>query len=210
MADQWYYGYGQTRQGPFTGQQLKELAEAGKIQPMDTVWKEGVEPGVPALRVKNLFPEQELPVPAPAAVQAEPESPAPTAAPVPPAAPAPERGEDQASAPPAASAPAEATAPTPADSSQDLPHPSPEDSTAGAKQKALVGGQAKKGRALAGNGAVIVSQDGYTVYFRKKCTKCGYEDLSKSRMPIRNGVTRAGFFCPKCRKLRQVEIQGMV
>jgi hypothetical protein len=209
MSDQWYFGYGETRQGPFTGQQLKELAEAGKIQPMDTVWKQGVERGVPALRVKNLFPETETPA-APVPVQGEPEAPAPPTASVPPAAPAPESAEAEASAPAAATVPAQATAPNPADSSQELPHPSLEDSAAAAKPKALVGGQPKKGRALAGNGAVIVSQDGYTVYFRKKCTKCGYEDLSKSRMPIRNGVTRAGFFCPKCRKLRQVEIQGMV
>jgi ribosomal protein S27AE len=58
-------------------------------------------------------------------------------------------------------------------------------------------------------GAVIVSQDGTTVYFRKKCSQCGHEETGRSRLPIRNGVTRAGYFCPKCRKLRPVEIQGM-
>jgi hypothetical protein len=67
----------------------------------------------------------------------------------------------------------------------------------------------RKGRATAVRGAVIVSQDGTTVYFRKKCSQCGHEETGRSRLPIRNGVTRAGYFCPKCRKLRPVEIQGM-
>jgi len=63
---------------------------------------------------------------------------------------------------------------------------------------------------VAVKGAVVISQDGQVVQYRKKCIKCGQEDSSKHRMPIRNGVTRASFFCPKCRKLSPVEIQGMV
>jgi hypothetical protein len=63
---------------------------------------------------------------------------------------------------------------------------------------------------VAVKGAVIISQDGESVQYRKKCGKCGCEDASKNRMPIRNGVNRATFFCPKCRKLSPVEIQGMI
>src|SRR5438132_913364 len=66
----------------------------------------------------------------------------------------------------------------------------------------------KKGRAMAVRGAVIVSQDGTMVFYRKKCTQCGHEETGRNRLPIRNGVMRAGYFCPKCRKLRPVEIQG--
>jgi hypothetical protein len=55
MTDQWYYGWDDQILGPFSAQQLRDLAEAGHIQPMDTIWKEGVQDGVPAYRVKNLF-----------------------------------------------------------------------------------------------------------------------------------------------------------
>jgi hypothetical protein len=65
----------------------------------------------------------------------------------------------------------------------------------------------KKGRAIGAKGAVIVRQDGQVVQFRKKCLKCGYEDASKATMPIRNGITRGTFFCPKCRKAGAFAIQ---
>jgi hypothetical protein len=54
-----------------------------------------------------------------------------------------------------------------------------------------------------------MSQDGVTVYYVKKCSECGFEDACRSNMLIGNGVTRAHFFCPKCRKNREVQIQGM-
>jgi GYF domain 2 len=259
MADQWYYGPGATRLGPFTAQELKDLAAAGKIQSTDTIWKEGLEQGVPATRVRNLFPQPQ-PVARPPTASAGAAPPAPTAVekvngPDDQFAPAADHNSGQgqattsgaqgdsgggsAGAPSAlasadtvgsegaASSPSElsgqdgsassetgaateASSPGVAESGQGAPSPVPEDSTVTPKNKSPVGGQPKKGRALSANGAVIVSQDGYTVYFRKKCTKCGYEDLSKSRMPIRSGTTRTGFFCPKCRKLRQVEILGVV
>ncbi|HEX4591740.1 MAG TPA: DUF4339 domain-containing protein, partial [Gemmataceae bacterium] len=57
MNVQWYYATGDTRQGPFSGEELQALAAAGKIQPGDTVWREGVARGVPAHRVKHLFAE---------------------------------------------------------------------------------------------------------------------------------------------------------
>ena len=60
---QWNFAWDKNRLGPFSAAQLRELAEQGKLQPQDTVWKEGVEKGVAAEKVKSLFP----PVPVPAA-----------------------------------------------------------------------------------------------------------------------------------------------
>src|SRR5262245_58682167 len=55
MADMWYYAHGEDRKGPFSGQQLKDLASCGEILATDTVWKEGVARGAPASKVKHLF-----------------------------------------------------------------------------------------------------------------------------------------------------------
>ena len=68
----------------------------------------------------------------------------------------------------------------------------------------------RKRRAIALKGAIITSQDGEYVQYRKKCVDCGHEDSGKSSMRIGQGVTRATFFCPKCRKLRAVELNGQV
>jgi transposase-like protein len=57
-------------------------------------------------------------------------------------------------------------------------------------------------------GAVIVGQDGVNVKYKKKCLTCGHADSSWHTAPIRNGVIKAVFFCPKCRKSRDVEIKG--
>src|SRR5207249_9160965 len=65
-----------------------------------------------------------------------------------------------------------------------------------------------KARAVAGKGAVIVGQDGTTVKYRKKCTACGFEDSCWHSMRITPGVTGSAFFCPKCKKRREVQIQG--
>src|SRR5262249_32654630 len=59
MADRWYYAAGGDRQGPFTPRELRDLVDAGRIQPMDTIWKEGHDQGVPAHQVKNLFPPED-------------------------------------------------------------------------------------------------------------------------------------------------------
>ena len=69
---------------------------------------------------------------------------------------------------------------------------------------------ARKRRATAQKGAVLISQDGATVYYRKKCVQCGHEDTSRSCMPIIPGLNRSHFFCPRCRKSREVVIQGLV
>lgn len=63
-------------------------------------------------------------------------------------------------------------------------------------------------RAVAGTGAVITGQDGKTVRFLKKCTTCGKMDRSTSSALIVCGTMRSGFFCPKCKRRRAVEIQG--
>jgi GYF domain 2 len=56
VADRWYYAHGARRLGPFTARELSGLAAAGKLLPADTVWKDGMEKGVLAEKVKNLFP----------------------------------------------------------------------------------------------------------------------------------------------------------
>lgn len=63
-------------------------------------------------------------------------------------------------------------------------------------------------RAVAGPGAIISGQDGKTVRYTKKCTKCGKLDRSVSTATIVPGTMRSGFFCPKCRRRMPVEIQG--
>jgi len=55
MADEWYYAHDATRIGPFSAFQLKKLATLGSILRTDTIWKVGVEKGVLASKVKNLF-----------------------------------------------------------------------------------------------------------------------------------------------------------
>ena len=56
MTDQWYYVHDSKRIGPLTARQLMERASAGQLKPTDMVWKEGMEKGIPAEKVKNLFP----------------------------------------------------------------------------------------------------------------------------------------------------------
>ena len=56
MIDQWYYWRGDDVLGPVSGVELAKLGSTGGIEPSDTVWREGYEHGVPAGRVKNLFP----------------------------------------------------------------------------------------------------------------------------------------------------------
>lgn len=58
MADQWFYGRGSDITGPVTGPELSGLAAGGTVLPTDTVWRDGVEEGVPAGQVPDLFPAQ--------------------------------------------------------------------------------------------------------------------------------------------------------
>ncbi len=182
MDVQWFYGRDENKLGPFSSRELRDLATAGKIRPTDTVWKAGIEDGVAAEKVKNLF----APTPADAVPPAVEPPTEPTAAPTPSAA-APSaslnENDDTVSEPP--------------------PHVGKIPMPPGRLLEPT-----RKARATAGRGAVIVSQDGHAVQFRKKCSDCGHVDASKNRMIIRNGTTRFSYYCPKCRKLQPVEIGG--
>ncbi len=204
MADRWYYAHGEDRKGPFSGQQMKDLASGGEILPTDTVWKEGVAQGAPASKVKNLF---------------QPSRPdaGPGAAPPPPAEadPAPAAAAALAEAVPPPVQPdspvpaAEAKANTAEAPAQTVRAETTSDGAAAATQRPGAGQtHAKKGRAVAGKGAIIQGQDGVNVRFRKKCTVCGHEESSLTTMPIRQGIMRSPFYCRKCRKSRDVEVQG--
>jgi hypothetical protein len=73
----------------------------------------------------------------------------------------------------------------------------------------MVGTLAKKrARAVAGKGAVIITQDGTTVKYRMKCSTCGQEDASWKSIAIPRGTIRNGFYCAKCRKRRDAELTG--
>jgi hypothetical protein len=224
VAEQWYYRHDDVKTGPWSSRQLKELAVAGGILPTDFVWKQGIEKGVLAEKVKNLF--------APAAFIVTPSELATT--PKAPCSPIPELTALSAKGPTSA---VESEAllflgqTTNGSSSKEALHGSPAgEPTALCKPVLLaIPGNLElkrieedratppasswhktigRARAVAGRGTVIVGQDGTNVQFRKKCSTCGHEDNCRSRMPIKTGVTKVGFYCPKCRKRRDVEIQG--
>jgi hypothetical protein len=206
MASQWYYGERENRQGPFSDQQLRALADQGQIQPTDTIWKEGVEQGIPAHRVKNLL--------VPGAAPASP--PAPPAATTL-ASPPPETAEFEP-ADESPEAPPETAEYTPADESPETPpdgeaeaceEAKPVEQPAEAAKSQPPPARARKPKAVAIRGCVIVSQDGETVIFTKKCVQCGNAETGRSRRPIRMGTTRDTYFCKKCKKVRPVEIMGM-
>jgi GYF domain 2 len=179
MADQWYYAVDGVRTGPCTTQELRQRAAAGRILPTDMIWKEGVVEGALAKNVKNLLPAS---VAKAATVPADATPPGPIA---------PEPVSDQ---------PSSEMQPPQAEDAQLQPEnrpgrrPQPE--------------QQKKGTATAGKGAVIFSQDGIRVNYKKKCTVCGHEDPGRHSMLIRQGWVRTNYYCPKCRKPRTVEILG--
>jgi hypothetical protein len=240
VATQWYFAHDGTKFGPFSVAQLKDLAATEQLRPQDTVWKEGVERGVLAAKVKDLFPDSRTrPLPARGGVPAAPVPPAPVPSSEERSPPSPTPAAESAappSSPPALMtalaarlampedlelAPGEtlweppvSTAPDgPADAnpaegqgtgSRSGKKPLPEGQQAGPQQQ-----QARKRRVLGVKGGVIQSQDGLVLRYRKKCLRCGYADTSMATMSIRSGVTRGNFFCPKCRKSQQVEIQAV-
>jgi hypothetical protein len=55
MAEGWFCTRQGTESGPYTPAQLKQLADAGQLQPGDEVWKGGMTKRVPARAVKGLF-----------------------------------------------------------------------------------------------------------------------------------------------------------
>lgn len=201
MSNQWFYAHDENRIGPYSDQQLRALADAGAILPTDTVWKEGIKEGILASRVKNLFAvievaalphqpvehERQPPVTAPSVPAPEPIPVEPTSA----------NKKDVA---------ASADAPAP------LVHPkltkqevSPPSSPVPNPRQSHV----RKARAVAGKGTTIVGQDGTYVQVRKKCTVCGQENSSRSNVMIRSGLNKVSFFCPKCKRRREAEFQGV-
>jgi len=55
MADQWYIGRNDKRTGPFTPDQLRQMAASGRVQPTDLVWKQGMTQWAAASTIKGLF-----------------------------------------------------------------------------------------------------------------------------------------------------------
>jgi hypothetical protein len=222
MADQFYFARGQEQFGPFSAMQLKEFAATRRLQPTDTVWKEGMTKGVFAATVNYLFPDAQTKV-RPAATNVEAasrpaSSPQPAPTPSPPILP-PEALSASALTPSdAQGTPVESipgmqpedlvllTIPAPAEAPAAVPVAPKPASVAGQRQPIPT----KKGRVTGAKGAIIISQDGEFVRYRMKCIKCGYEATSQNRMPIKSGCTRASFFCPKCKRRRPVEIHAMV
>ena len=56
MADQWYVGRNGQKAGPYSTEQLKQMAGAGQLVPSDLLWKQGLEAWVPLSKVKGLLP----------------------------------------------------------------------------------------------------------------------------------------------------------
>jgi hypothetical protein len=65
MASQWYYQRNGEKSGPYSSGQLKALADAGQIAPVDLIWKNGMAGWVPAQNLKGLFGQPLRPVGAP-------------------------------------------------------------------------------------------------------------------------------------------------
>lgn len=196
MPDNWYYATDEKKLGPFSSAQLKELAGAGQLLPSHTVWKEGIEKGVLAAKVKNLFP---APKEEPPSTSEEPSSCLP-----------PQTKSSAAElvnqAPPPSS-PAALENQGPALQANTDAEQKPQGGKVAIQYQPTV---KRPFRVVGSSGAVILGQDGTSVRYRKKCPKCGYEDSSMKTMAIRSGVNRERFFCQKCRKLQQVEIHGAI
>lgn len=85
-AIDWYYARDNKQMGPVSSAELKNLADAGQLQPDDLVWREGLTEWAPARSVRGLFeeetkpaPVQESPLPAVTAVEEALEETQPTA-----------------------------------------------------------------------------------------------------------------------------------
>jgi hypothetical protein len=76
VADQWYYSSGGQQQGPVDWDKLQGLAQGGKLQRSDMVWKEGMAEWKPASGVEGLsFAAGPSPGPSPAPFGGPPPSP---------------------------------------------------------------------------------------------------------------------------------------
>lgn len=203
MANHWYYTHDDNKSGPFSDQQLRDLADAGQILRTDTIWKHGVEKGVAANKVKNLFPPaDEAPAPDEAA---RPDTKVDHSSQSAPGTPPSETGSPATAEelPPSAAAESILAA-----SSEDVELTPEENVPSPVRTPAPQQKQGPKRRAVAGKGVKIGGQDGSKVRIKKICTECGFEDSCWHSMEIRIGINKATFYCRKCRKSRQVEFQG--
>lgn len=218
MAQLLFVGRNERTFGPFSSTQLRQFAASGKLRQTDTIWQQGQKKkAVTAAKVKNLFlaaeedaattvvPIHDTPTSqssTDATLLIAPEiNPQPTD-PDTDAAPAASGDFDKMSV--AGLVPLNEEPRTSSPSGDAVPVPEPEK----VNSSALKEKQQLK-RAIAIQGATITGQDGVYVQFRKKCTTCGYEDNCRSSMRIVLGLARVAFFCRKCRKSRDVQLQGM-
>jgi GYF domain 2 len=197
MSDRWYYAHDDNKIGPFSDRQLMALAVLGEILRTDTIWKEGVEKGVLATKVQYLFPAAAPAVSQPGV--------SPLAAVAQAALAESDRGQSPATTMPLE--PTVAVAPPAAELPDDIELLAEPKAPVAANRIALQRPAVKR-RAVGIKGAVVVSQDGTSCKYRKKCTACGYEDTAWHTILITNGRMKCNFFCPKCRKRGEVEMQG--
>ncbi len=66
MADQWYVGRDGQKSGPYSPDQMRQMAASGQLQPADVVWKKGMADWVPATQVPGLLPPAVAPASGPA------------------------------------------------------------------------------------------------------------------------------------------------
>jgi hypothetical protein len=73
MAEQYYFSRGEIQKGPYTADEMRDLARAGQIQPSDLVWQQGMKQRFPASSVQELFedPPDEADAVAPGSVEAD-------------------------------------------------------------------------------------------------------------------------------------------
>lgn len=192
MASEWFYSHNGEMFGPCSEQNLRDMAASGGLIATDTIWKENIACAVTASRIKSLFPGTQGGTATRSASAASDDT---------------ELLELAANSP-LLEAEAEPDAEAVEVATEMDAAARPADKTAAAKEPDQPK-PVKKGRATAVRGVVIVGQDGEMVRFKKKCEKCGQLAGSANKMPIKSGVIRTNYFCPKCRKTGEVVIQCM-
>jgi hypothetical protein len=168
MADRYFFTHAEAQQGPYSADEMRNLALAGKILPTDSVWQEGMKQRFPASVVQNLFDDHVAPGDTDDNLAAK-ESNEMLAVEELPAAPVASHLAEKPPRPPEKERPK---------------------------------------RVVSIKGGILCSQDGKHVQFRKKCTVCGYEEQGRTTQIIRAASMKIPFFCRKCRKGRQTEMQG--
>ncbi len=229
MAGIWHFEQDGTSYGPFSAEQLKGMAATGQILQEDTVWKEGLDKRVPARKVQYLFEAAQLNSIAAAHDPAEvaplsPRTPAPAAAMMiddtiprdPPAAELEAAYDPDAFPDDAGLIPIEgyvgftavAAVPAPPSAAATETKPAVTSVPADTKPERRKEPEPRKKRVISVKGATLMGQDGKHMKIRKKCLRCNRDDTSVVSIPIPSGSKRESFYCPKCRKNQEVEIQG--